>query len=98
MKKDDDKTIEQMRQAIKNYGGPVTECPPGKARAPVEVAVFKNKSVEWLKQNRTARPVRNKKAIRRKKRMARAERQRIAKRNVALLKRLGDRRKVDLEP
>ena len=97
MKKNDDKTIEQMRQAIKNYAGPVTECPPGKARAPVEVAVLKNKSVEWLKQNRAARPVRDKKAVRRKMRMARAKQQRIAKRNAALLKRVGGRRKVDLE-
>jgi hypothetical protein len=89
VKKNGDKTIEQMRQAIKNYSGPVTECPPGKARAPVEVAVLKNKSVEWLKQNRPAKPVRDKKAARRKMRMACAKQQRVAKRNAALLKRVG---------
>ena len=98
MKKNGDKTIEQMRQAIKNYAGPVTERPPGKARAPAEPAVLKNESVEWLKQNRRAQPVRDKKAIRRKMRMARAMRQRIAKRNAAVLNRVGGCRKVDLGP
>ena len=33
MKKNGDETIEQMRQAIRNYVGSLTECPPGKARA-----------------------------------------------------------------
>ena len=98
MRKRDEKTIEQMRQAITNYAGPMTECPPGKARAPAEPAVFKNESVEWLKQNRRAQPVRDKKAIRRKIRMARAMRQRIAKRNAAVLNRVGGSRKVGLEP
>jgi hypothetical protein len=98
VKANDDKTIEQMREAIKKYAGPMTKCPAGKARAPVEVVVFKNKSVEWLKQNRNARPVRNKKAMRRKKRMARAQQQRIAKRNAAVLSRVGGRQKVDLKP
>lgn len=98
MKENGDKTIEQMRHAIKNYAGQVTRCPPGKARAPVELAVFKNESVAWLKQNRTARPVRDKKEMRRKMRMARAKQQRIAKRNAGLLKRIGGRRRVDLEP
>jgi hypothetical protein len=91
VKADDDNTIEQMRQAIENYAGPVTKYPPGKARAPVEVAALKNKSVEWLKQNQTAQPVRDKKAMRRKKRMFRAERQRIAERNAPLLKRVDSR-------
>jgi hypothetical protein len=98
VRKKDEKTIEQMRQAITNYAGPMTECPPGKARAPAEPAVLKNESVEWLKQNRRAQPVRDKKAIRRKMRMARAMRQRIAKRNAAVLNRVGGSRKVGLEP
>ena len=97
MKKNGDEAIEQMREAIKKYAGPVKRCPPGKARASVEVVVFKNKSVEWLKHNRTARPIRDKKA-RRRMRMARAELQRIAERNAALLNRVGGRRKEDLEP
>ena len=98
VKKNGDKAIEQMRQAIENYAGPVTRCPPGKARAPTEVAVFKNESVEWLKQNRSAQPVRDKKAMRRKMRVARAKQQRIAKRNAALLKRAGGRRRVGFRP
>jgi hypothetical protein len=98
MKKNGDKTIEQMRQAIKNYAGSVTERPPGKARAPVEAAVLKNKSVEWLRRNRSAQPVSDKEAVRRKMRMARAMRQRVAKRNAALLNRVGGCRKVDLGP
>jgi hypothetical protein len=98
MCENDEKTIEQMRKAIEDYAGPLTKCPPGKARAPVEVAVFKNESVEWLKQNRNARPIRNKKVERRKKRMAHAQQQRIAERNAALLNRVGGRQKGDLEP
>ena len=78
-----------MRQAIAAYAGPVTRCPPGKARAPAEKkAVVRNVSVEWLKQNRNARPIRDKKAERRKMRMAHAQQQRITKRNAALLKRV----------
>jgi len=95
VKANDDNTIEQMRDAITKYAGPVTKCPPGKARAPIELPVFTNKSVEWLKQNRAAQPVRDKRAMRRKKRMARAMQQRIAKRNAALLNRIGGRRKVE---
>jgi hypothetical protein len=98
VKKNGDEAVEQMREAIKKYAGPVKQCPPGKARAPVEVVVFKNKSVEWLKHNRTSRPIRDKKARRRNMRMARAKRQRIAERNATLLNRVGGRRKVDLEP
>ena len=89
MSETDDNAIEQMRQAIAIYAGPVTRCPPGKARAPAEKkTVVRNASVEWLKQNRNARPIRDKKAERRKIRMAHAQQQRIAKRNAALLKRV----------
>ena len=49
---------------------------------------MRNASVEWLKQNRNARPIRDKKAERRKIRMAHAQQQRITKRNAALLKRV----------
>jgi hypothetical protein len=98
VKANEDNTIEKMREAIKKYAGPMTKCPPGKARAPIEVPVFRNKSVEWLKKNRAAKPVRDEKAMRRKKRMARAEQERIAKRNEVLLKRVDGRRKMDREP
>jgi hypothetical protein len=39
--KTDEKIVEEMKQAISNYTGSVTRCPPGKARAPAEVAVLK---------------------------------------------------------
>jgi hypothetical protein len=86
------KTAEQeeeaMRLALAAYSGPVKRCPPGKARAPAEKLVVMNRSVEWLKQNRHARPIRDKKAVRRQMRMACAMQQRIAKRNATLLKRV----------
>jgi hypothetical protein len=88
MNKTDEKTTEQMRQAIATYAGPVTRCPPGRARAPAEAAVVKNASVEWLRQNRDARPLRDTKAVRRRMRMVRAQQQRVAKRNAPLLKRI----------
>jgi hypothetical protein len=60
MSKTDDQAVERMRQAIANYAGPVTQCPPGKARAtPAKKKVVRNASVEWLKQNRNARPIRD---------------------------------------
>ena len=82
------KEEEAMRIAIATYNGPVTRCPPGKARAPAEKAVVMNRSVEWLKQNQHAPPIRDKKAVRRQMRKARAMQQRIAKRNTPLLKRI----------
>lgn len=89
MNENDEKTVtEQIRQAIAAYAGPVTRCPAGKARAQGKQKVAINASVEWLKQNRNARPIRDKKADRRKIRIAHAQRQRIAKRNAALLKRI----------
>jgi hypothetical protein len=87
MKLSKDEQREQLRQAIATYAGPVTQCPPGKARAPAEKkTVVRNASVEWLKQNRNARPIRDKKAERRKMRMAHAQEQRIAEHNAPLLK------------
>jgi hypothetical protein len=83
MNKTDENTTEQMRQAIATYAGPVTRCPPGRARAPAETAVVMNASVEWLRENQDARPVRDTKAPRRKMRMTRAQQQRLAKRNAS---------------
>jgi len=89
MNENNDKAIlEKMRRAIANYAGPVTQCPPGKARAPTKKKVVTNASVEWLQQNRSARPIRDKKAVRRKIRIAHAQQQRIKKRNAALFKRI----------
>jgi hypothetical protein len=83
-----DQQREQFRQALTAYEGQVTRCPPGKPRAPTQKRVVRNASVEWLKQNRKVRPIRDKKAERRKLRMTHAQQQRIAKRNAALLKRV----------
>ena len=67
------KEEEAMQLGLAAYSGPVKRCPPGKARAPAanEKAVM-SRSVEWLKQNRHARPISDKKAVRRQMRMARA--------------------------
>jgi hypothetical protein len=81
-----DQQREQLRQELVAYEGQVTRCPPGKPRAPAQKTVARNASVEWLKQNRNVRPIRDKKAERRKMRMAHAQQQRIAKRNAVLLK------------
>jgi hypothetical protein len=83
-----DEHREQLRQALAAYDRPVIRFPPGKPRAPAQNTVARNASVEWLKQNRNVRPIRDKKAERRKMRTAHAEQSRIAKRNAALLKRI----------
>jgi hypothetical protein len=98
MKETDNKAIKQMRRAITNYARPVMRCPPGRARAPAETAVVINASVEWLKENRDVRPIRDAKAARRKMRMARAQQQRIAKRNVALLGRVNKKDRTSEGP
>jgi hypothetical protein len=90
--KTDEKIVEEMKQAISNYTGSVTRCPPGKARAPAEVAVLKkNASVGWLKQHRHIKSIMDPDAIRRQVRIQRGRRSRIAQRNAAIKKRLGER-------
>ena len=90
--KTDEKIMEEMKQAISNYTGSVTRCPPGKARAPVEGAVLKkNASVEWLRQHRYIKPITDPDAMRRQVRIQRGQRSRIAERNAAIKKRLGER-------
>jgi hypothetical protein len=88
----DEKAVERMRQAITAYAGPVRRCPPGKARAPAAAAVVMNESVEWLKQHRGVRPIRNAKAARRQMRIVHAQKQRIVRRNAAVLKRINKRK------
>ena len=87
----DEIATEQMRKAIAAYAGPVMRCPPGKARAPAEPVEINNGAVEWLRRNRSARPLRSAKVTRRQMQIARAQQQRIAKRNAKLLKRLNAR-------
>lgn len=88
MNEADEKVIEQMRRAIEDYAGPVTRCPPGKARAPAKEPLVKNKAVEFLMQNHSIRPIRNPKDRRRQIQMVRSQQQRIAKHNAPLLKRI----------
>ncbi len=92
------KIDEKMRKALADYSGPVTLCPPGRARAPAERALARNAAVEWLKKNRDVRPITDIKAARRQMRMVRARQQRIAKRNALLLKRANKRRARDKGP
>ena len=90
--KTDEKIMEEMKQAISNYTGSVTGCPPGNARAPAEGAVLKkNASVEWLRQHRSIKPTTDLNAMRKRMGMSRAQQLRIAKRNAAIKKRLGER-------
>ena len=76
--------IEAMKQAIAAYTGPVTPCPPGKARAkpPRRKRVLDDAS-RWLQRHRHDIPVRNPfvdenvEAERGRRRKARAERKRM---------------------
>jgi hypothetical protein len=88
MSETDENAIQELSRAIAAFAGPVTRCPPGKARAPTKPTVVINKSVEWLKENRGVHPVRNVKAERRRARMGRAWQKLIVKRNTPLLKRV----------
>jgi hypothetical protein len=88
MNETDEKAIEQMKLALASCAGPVTRCPPGRARAPAEAVVVRSASVQWLRKNQDARPIRDTKAARRQMRVAPAEQQRVAKCNAPLLKRI----------
>ena len=88
----------KMLEALAAYSGPVTRCPPGKARG-ADLPKRKDRGQRWLHAHGDYVPSREKKAERRKKRMARAERDRIAKRNAFVRKRngLGGPGKDDVE-
>src|SRR6516225_12132535 len=75
----------EMLEALAAYSGPVTRCPPGKARG-ADLPKRKDRGQRWLHAHGDYVPSREKKAERRKKRMARAERDRIAKRNASVRK------------
>jgi hypothetical protein len=79
------KITEEIQVAIGNYTGPITKYRPGRARAPATVAK-KIASVEWY-----AEPIKDHKATRRQMRMLRAQESRIAERNAAIKKRIGER-------
>jgi hypothetical protein len=78
----------EMLKALKAYSGPVTKCPPGKARG-ADLPRKEDRAQRWLNQHRGDMPLQDEKAERRRKRMARAERARIAKRNATERKRNG---------
>jgi hypothetical protein len=52
--KTDEKIMEEMKQAISNYTGSVTRCPPCKARAPAEGAVLKKNASVAIKGSQMA--------------------------------------------
>lgn len=76
----------EMLNALAAYSGPVTRCPPGKARG-AEMPKGNDRAMQWLHAHRDDVPLRDEKAERRRWRMARAERARIAKRNALVRKR-----------
>ena len=78
----------EMLEALAAYSGPVTKCPPGKARG-AQMPKREYRARQWLNGHRDDVPWRDEKAERRRKRMARAEQARIAKRNASVRKRNG---------
>ena len=78
----------EMLKALASYSGPVTKCPPGKARG-ADLPKKGDRTQQWLNGHRGDVPLQDEKAERRKKRIARAERARIGKRNASVLKRNG---------
>ena len=82
------KINEEMQLAIGNYTGPITKCRPGRARAPAMAAstAKKNASVEWY-----AKPIKDQKAMRKQMRILRAQQSRIAERNAAIKRWIGER-------
>jgi hypothetical protein len=82
------KINEEMQLAIGNYNGPITKCRPGRARAPAMAAstAKKNASVEWY-----AKPIKDQKAMRKQMRILRAQQSRIAERNAAIKRWIGER-------
>jgi ferric-dicitrate binding protein FerR (iron transport regulator) len=76
-----------MTDAVAAYNGPVTRCRPGSARG--RRIIPKNEAVGWLIDHRHKQAIADPKAQRSRKRKQQAERRRIAKRNTAILERLG---------
>jgi hypothetical protein len=78
----------EMMKTLAGYSGPVTKCPPGRARG-ADLPRKEDRTQRWLNEHRGDVPLQDEKAERRRKRMARAERARIAKRNASVWKRNG---------
>jgi hypothetical protein len=82
------KINEEMQLAIGNYTGPITKCRPGRARAPAMAASTAKK---MLPSNGTPKPIKDQKAMRKQMRILRAQQSRIAERNAAIKRRIGER-------
>ena len=80
----------EMMNLIAAYTGPMTQCRTGQARAPAEQTPMVNKAVEWLKQHRKDKPIKDAKAERKRLRRARSQKERIAKRNAAIRMRISE--------
>jgi hypothetical protein len=89
MTETDTKISEQMRTALAAYSGPITKHPAGKSRGKVVKFTKRDRADRWLSAQRKD-VVKDEKAKRRQLRMVRAQRERIAKRNAAIRKRIGD--------
>jgi hypothetical protein len=83
----------QMRTALTAYTGPITKCPAGKPRG--KVVKLRDAADRWLNKHRASSlMIKDEKAERRKVRLARAQRERIANRNAAIRKRIGEVKKM----
>ena len=80
----------ELMNLVAAYTGSVTRCRPGRAHAPAEHKPMVSKSVEWLKQHRAYKPIKDAKAERKRLRRERSQRERIAKRNAAIHVRIGE--------
>jgi hypothetical protein len=89
MKATDEEIEERLRNAVAAYTGPVTVCPPGKARAPNECTRHRDRASQWLAKHWNAPRTESDLVKRRRIRMVRQRRERIATRNGALLKLIG---------
>jgi hypothetical protein len=94
MTETESKISEQMRTALATFTGSVTKCPAGKARGKVVKLTKRDHVDRWLSVHRKV-VVKDEKAKRRQLRKARAQRERIAKRNAAIRKRIGDSKRSE---
>ena len=90
MTETDTKISEQMRTALAAYTGPITKYPAGKSRGKVVHFTKRDEADGWLSVHRTDTLIRDEKAERQRLRLARAQRERIANRNGAIRKRIGE--------
>jgi hypothetical protein len=83
------KITDQIRTALATYTGPIKKCPPGKASGKI-VKSRRDAAERWLSAHGKDVLIKNEKAERRRLRLARAQRERIANRNAAIRKLIGE--------